>query len=57
MNLPAMFPRPSMGETIADHPAVLTTLILIQIVLSWIAVWWLTRHTLRARRAPASPSR
>ena len=56
MNLPAMFPRPSMAETIADHPAVLTTLILIQIVLSWIAVWWLARHTLRARRASASPS-
>ena len=56
MNLPALFPRPSMAETIADHPAVLTTLILIQIVLSWIAVWWLARHTLRARRVSAAPS-
>jgi len=47
LNLPAMFPRPSMGETIAEHPAVLTTLILIQIVLTWIAVWWLSRRSRR----------
>lgn len=56
LNLPAMFPHPSMGETIAAHPAVLTTLILIQIVLTWIAVWWLSRHTLRARRKTVAPS-
>ena len=56
MNLPALFPRPSMAETIADHPAVLTTLILIQIVLSWIAVWWLARRTLRARARSAAAS-
>jgi len=56
MNLPALFPRPSMGETIAAHPAVLTTLILIQIVLTWIAVWWLSRRTLRARGKTAAPS-
>ena len=55
MNLPALFPRPSMAETIAEHPAVLTTLILIQIVLSWIAVWWLARRTLRARVASTTP--
>jgi membrane-bound metal-dependent hydrolase YbcI (DUF457 family) len=47
MNLPAMFPRPSMAETIAAHPAVLTTLILIQIVLTWIAVWWFARRSRR----------
>ena len=56
LNLPALFPRPSMAETIAQHPSVLTTLILIQIVLSWIAVWWLARRTLRDRARSAAPT-
>jgi hypothetical protein len=55
-NLPAMYPRVSTIETIADHPAVLTTLVLMQIVFSWIAVWWLSRRTLRARRKSAPSS-
>jgi hypothetical protein len=49
LDLPTMFPRAGTGATIAAHPGILTSLILIEIVLTWIAVWWLSRKTLRAR--------
>ena len=56
LDLPTMFPRPGLGATIAEHPAILTTFILIEIGLTWIGVWWFSRRTLRARRRDASVS-
>lgn len=50
INLPTMFPRSGTGETLATHPGILPTLILIEIVLTWIGVWWLSRRTVRDRR-------
>ena len=45
MNLPLMFPRPGTGTMLAEHPAILPTVILFQIVLTWTVVWWLARKT------------
>jgi hypothetical protein len=45
MDLPLMFPRPGTGTMLAAHPAILPTVILVQILLSWIVVWLLARKT------------
>jgi hypothetical protein len=54
MNLPLMFMRPGMGTLLARHPAVLPTVILAQIVLTWVAVWYLA-HTPRATGTESRP--
>jgi membrane-bound metal-dependent hydrolase YbcI (DUF457 family) len=46
INIPLMFPRPGSLTPIVEHPAVLPTLILFQIVSSWLLVWWLGRRTI-----------
>ena len=45
LNIPLMFPQPGSGELIAAHRALLPTVILIQVVSSWILVWWLAHRT------------
>src|SRR5712692_4914374 len=40
---PLMAPRPGTGEQIAEHPFLLPTLILFQIVLAWVVVARLAR--------------
>jgi hypothetical protein len=40
---PLMAPRPGTGAQLAAHPFVLPTVILVQIVLSWVAVAWRAR--------------
>src|SRR5207253_1336278 len=42
-NLPTMFPRPGTGEILGRHPAALPTIILAQVVLTWLAVWYFGR--------------
>ena len=49
MNLPLMFPRPGTGTMLAAHPAVLPTVILVQILLTWTLV-----GCSRERRVPSS---
>ena len=44
MNIPLMFPRPGTGAMLAERPFVLPTIILIQIVLTWLAVWYFARR-------------
>ncbi len=44
LNIPTMFPRPGMGATLAQHPAALPTIILVEIVLTWLAVWFFARR-------------
>jgi hypothetical protein len=39
-NIPFMFPQPGTGARLAEHPAILPTVILVQIVLTWLAVWY-----------------
>lgn len=49
MNLPLMFPRPGTGTMLAARPAVLPTVILFQILLTWAVVWLLGRDTSHQR--------
>jgi hypothetical protein len=46
LNIPLMFPRPGTGAMLAQHPSLLPTIILIQVVSSWLLVWLLARGTL-----------
>ena len=46
INIPLMFPRPGSLTPIIEHPVVLPTLILVQIVATWMLVWWLGRRTI-----------
>ncbi len=46
INIPLMFPRPGSLTPIIEHPAVLPTLILVQIVSTWLLVWWFGRRTI-----------
>lgn len=48
MNLPLMFPQPGAGAMLAAHPAVLPTVILFQIVITWLGVWYFARRAERA---------
>jgi hypothetical protein len=48
MDLPLMFPRPGTGAMLAQYPAVLPTIILTQILLTW---WAVARFAGRARSA------
>jgi hypothetical protein len=40
LNIPLMFPRPGTGTLVAQHHALLPTLILIQVAASWLLIWW-----------------
>jgi hypothetical protein len=44
LNLPLMFPRSGSFAPLVDHPMLLPTLILVQIVATWLMVWWYGRH-------------
>jgi hypothetical protein len=46
LNIPLMFPRPGTGPMLVQHPALLPTIILIQVVASWLLIWFLGRDTL-----------
>ena len=46
LDIPLMFPRPGTGAMLAQHPAILPTIILIQVVSSWLMIWFLARRTL-----------
>jgi hypothetical protein len=46
INIPLMFPRPGSITPIVEHPAILPTVILVQVVTSWLLVWWLGRRTI-----------
>ena len=56
LDLPAMFPRQSTFAPLVNHPMVLPTIILIQIVATWAMVWWFGRHRIFLEEAvPANP--
>jgi len=46
LNIPLMFPRPGIGKMVAEHHALLPTIILIQVVASWLMIWWLGHRTI-----------
>lgn len=41
LDAPLMFPRPGTGSMLAQHTAVLPTVILLQTVMTWLLVRWL----------------
>ncbi|MBC8115403.1 MAG: hypothetical protein H7062_13550 [Candidatus Saccharimonas sp.] len=43
LNIPVMFPRPGAFAQIVSHPALLPTIIVVQVVASWLLVWWFGR--------------
>jgi membrane-bound metal-dependent hydrolase YbcI (DUF457 family) len=43
MDIPLMFPQPGSIALLARHPAILPTVILSQIVLTWTGVWYFAR--------------
>ena len=47
MDIPLMFPRPGAGAMLAERPYILPTIILVQIVLTWSAVWYFARRRSR----------
>ncbi|HEY7235917.1 MAG TPA: hypothetical protein VH539_17300 [Gemmatimonadaceae bacterium] len=55
MNLPLMFPRAGTGTLLARHPAILPTVILAQIVMAWVVVWYLARMPRATGRGADSP--
>ncbi len=56
IDIPLMFPWPGSLTPIVEHPMLLPTLILIQVVSSWILVWWLSQHTVHFN-GPSSTER
>jgi hypothetical protein len=56
LNIPLMFPRPGSLAPIVEHPFILPTVILVQIVSTWLVVWWLGRRTIYLEGIPAAPS-
>jgi hypothetical protein len=46
LNIPLMFPRPQAFAPLVDHPNLLPTLILIQVMATWVVVWWLGKRTI-----------
>jgi hypothetical protein len=46
LNIPLMFTIPGSLTPIAEHPAILPTMILIQVVATWLVVWYLGRRTI-----------
>ena len=51
VNLPLMFPQPGAVAMLAAHPAVLPGVILGQILLTWVAVWYFAQPTQRLQVA------
>jgi hypothetical protein len=46
LNIPLMFTLPGTLTPIVEHPAILPTIILIQVVATWLLVWWLGKRTI-----------
>jgi hypothetical protein len=46
LSIPLMFPRPGTAAMLAENSAILPTIILVQVVSSWLLVWLLARRTL-----------
>ena len=44
LDLPFMFRKADAASRVAQQPAILTTVVLIQIVLSWMVIWTLARR-------------
>ena len=45
LNIPLMFPRSGSLTPLMEHHNLLPTLILIQVIATWLLVWWFGRRT------------
>ena len=52
LNLPLMFAPGTFLVDLANHPFILPTVILIQVVATWLVVWWFGREKVIAVPAP-----
>jgi len=52
LNLPLMFAPGTFLVDLANHPFILPTVILIQVVATWLVVWWFAREKVIAAPAP-----
>ena len=52
IDLPFMFPRHGSFAMLAANPAILPTAILIQVVATWLVVWWLAKDTVISDTTP-----
>jgi hypothetical protein len=46
LDLPLMFPRPGSLTPMIAHPAILPTVILIQVIATWLIVGFLGKQTI-----------
>jgi hypothetical protein len=46
INIPLMMPPSGSLAPFVDHPMALPTLILVQIVATWLLIWWFGRRTI-----------
>ena len=54
INIPLMFPRPGSLTPIVERPVLLPTLILIQVVSTWLLVWWFGERTSHLERSSSA---
>ena len=55
INIPLMFPSANAFAPIIAHPFLLPTVILLQILATWLFVWWFGRHTVFLGEAVGAP--
>ena len=54
INIPLMMPRSGSLAPLVDHPMALPTVILVQIVATWLVVWWFGKGTIILEEAVPS---
>ena len=52
INLPLMFPPQSALIDLTNHPFILPTVILIQVVATWLVVWWFAKDKVITEPVP-----
>ncbi|HJP60696.1 MAG TPA: hypothetical protein VJ865_11875 [Gemmatimonadaceae bacterium] len=52
INLPLMFPPRSALIDLSNHPFILPTVILFEVVATWFVVWWFAKERLFAEPVP-----
>jgi hypothetical protein len=58
LNIPLMFPPSASLTPLVNHPMALPTLILVQVVATWLLIWWFGRREIFLEDAvPASAPR
>lgn len=56
LDLPVMFPRENSFAALVNHPMILASIILVQIIATWITIWWFGRHRIFLEEAVPATS-